>query len=179
MTPLHALTTTLIRLLGLFFVMKSLDNAAAPFFMIAAQAAYIPAESGLQVPNPWVMFLPLVGFYLVLAAIIFFTAPKIARLIIPVNSVKDNAINEVHWHDTLLLCTGTLIISWAFIRATDTIYELVTFSIANDGKYSITNATVIYIFMTIILFGVGFLLIAKFHRISGWMVDRRKIAKSQ
>ena len=173
MTSLHALITALIRLLGIFFIIRALDNAAAPFFMISAQAAFIPEGSGIQTPNPWLIFLPVVGFYIILALLVFFTAPRVAKIIIPSYA---NETSETHWHDTLLLCMGIFIMSWSFVRMTDKIYDIISFSIDNDGRYFINNAMIIYLFMSIIVFGSGFLLVAKFHRISNWMTGRRKIA---
>ncbi len=174
MTPLVSLVTALVRLLGLYFVVRALDDAATPFFTMIMQASMMPNDPDFQFPNPWMMFLPMVAFYVVLAAVIFFTAPKIARLMIgaEVNG-KADAKADVPWHETLLFCTGGLIIAWAFIRLTDTVYGLVVSATNNNGQYSMDDAMMIYLFMTAVLLGAGFLLIAKFHRISAWITARR------
>jgi hypothetical protein len=170
MTPLQLLITALVRMLGLYFVMRALDNAAAPLFSMIMQASMVPNASGFQFPNPWIMFLPMVAFYIVVAAVIFFTAPRIARLMI---GADDDREAEVPWHETLLVCTGGLIIAWAFVRLTDTVYGLGVSATRNGGQYSMDNAMMIYLFMTAVLLFAGFLLIAKFHRISAWITARR------
>ncbi len=171
MTPLHLLITALVRLLGLYFVMSALDNAAAPLFSMIMQVSMMMAnDPESQFPNPWMMFLPMVAFYIVVAAVIFFTAPRIARLMI---GAEVNREAEVPWHETLLFCTGGLIIAWAFVRLTDTVYGLVVSAPRNGGQYSMNNAMIFYLFMTAVLLGAGFLLIAKFHRISAWITARR------
>ena len=174
MTPLHSLITVLVRLLGLYYVVRVLDNAAAPFFTLIVQASLTREASGFQLPNPWIMFLPMVAFYTVVAAVIFLTAPRIARLMIGSEVDRDS---EVPLHETLLFCTGALIVSWAFIRLTDTVYGLVVSATKKDGHYPMDNAMMIYLFMTVALLGTGFLLIAKFHRISAWITARRTNSK--
>jgi hypothetical protein len=130
----------------------------------------MPNTPEFPLPNPWLMFLPMVAFYIVVAAAMFFTAPRIARLMI---GAEVNREAEVPWHETLLFCTGGLIIAWAFVRLTDTVYGLVASANRNDGRYSMDNAIMIYLFMTAVLLVAGFLLIAKLHRISAWITARR------
>jgi hypothetical protein len=69
-----------------------------------------------------------------------------------------------------------LILSWAFVRITDTVYQLAVSASENGGQYSFDNAMLIYLFMTAVLLGAGFLLVAKFHRIGCWMAGRRRTA---
>jgi len=176
MTSLYALVTALVRLLGLFFFVKALESAVSPLFYIISMQVAMPPDTGFQAPNPWGLFLPMVAIYLVLTAGIFFAAPRIARIVIP-RETSDTA--EVHWHETLLFCTGVLILSWAFVRITDTVYNLVRSSANNDGQYSLDDAMLVYLFMTALLVGGGFLLIAKYHRIGKWMATRRAKAATQ
>ncbi len=170
MTPLHLLVTALVRLLALHFFVKSVESAASPLFSMIMQWSAIPNDPELQLPNPWMIFLPMVAFYVVLAGVIFFTAPKISRLIIGSDSHRDA---EVPWHETLIFCTGGLIVAWAFVRITDTVYRLLASAGRNDGQYNLDNAMMIYLFLTAALLGGGVLLIAKFHRVSKWLAGRR------
>jgi len=170
MTSLHLLVTALIRLLGLHFIVRALESAAAPLFAMTMQLSAIPGDPETPFPNPWMIFLPMVGFYVILAAVIFFTAPKISQIIV---GSKTGADAEVPWQDTLIFCTGGLIVAWAFVRLTDTVYRLVASAENSDGRYAMDNAMMIYLFMTAVLLGGGFLLIAKFHRISAWLAARR------
>jgi hypothetical protein len=170
MTPLHSLITTLVRLLGLYFSLRALDSAAEPLFTMLMQLSMTPDDPALKLPNPWLIFLPMVAFYIVLAAVIFFTAPRIARLMIGAEAPQRT---EVPWHETLLFSTGALIVAWAFVRLTDTAYRLVAAATNNHGRYSMDSAMMVYVFMTGILLGAGVLLIARFHRISAWITARR------
>ncbi len=170
MTPLHSLVTALVRLLGLYYVVRALDNAAAPLFTMIMRVSMMPEDPEFQVPNPWMTFLPMVAFYLVLAAAIFFTAPKIARLMI---GAEVDRKAGVPWHETLLICTGGLIVAWAFVRLTDTVYRMMVSATHNGGRYSMDDAMMIFLFLTAVLLGAGVLLIAKFLRISAWITARR------
>jgi hypothetical protein len=170
MTSLHLLVTALVRLLGLHFVIRAVESAASPLFSIIMQLSTIPDDTQTPFPNPWVMFLPMVGFYVILAAVIFFAAPRISRMIVGSHS-GENA--EVPWQDTLIFCTGGLIVAWAFVRLTDTVYRIVASAEGTDGQYAMDNAMMVYLFMTAALLGGGFLLIAKFHRVSAWLATRR------
>ena len=166
MTPLHLLITALVRLLGLYFVIRAMDNAAVPFFSLMMQASMLPNIPEYQLPNPWTMFLPMVGFYIGLSALLFFAAPRIARVMI--GSTAEVKV-EVHWHETLLFSTGALIVAWAFVRLTDTAYSLVASAASNDGRYSIDDAMMTFIFLTVILLLAGALLIVRLHKISRWI----------
>jgi hypothetical protein len=170
MTPLHSLVTALVRLLGLYFAVRALDNAAAPFFTMIMQVSVVPEDAEFKLPNPWMMFLPMAAFYLGLAAAIFVMAPKIARRMIG-TEVDQEA--EVPWHETLLVCTGALIMAWAFVRLTETLYSVVASATHSNGQHSMDNATMVFIFMTAVLFGAGSILVAKFHRVSAWITARR------
>lgn len=63
--------------------------------------------------------------------------------------------------------------SWAFVLFTDTVYRLVASAENSDGRYAMDNAMMIYLFMTAVLPVGGFLLTAKFHRVSAWLAARR------
>lgn len=175
MTSLHLLVTALVRLLGLHFVIRAIESAASPFFSMIMQLSTIPDDVQTSFPNPWLMFLPMVGFYAILATVIFFAAPRISRMIVGSGS-DENA--EVPWHDTLIFCTGGLIVAWAFVRLTDTMYRIVASAEGTDGRYAMDNAMMIYLFMTAVLLGGGFILIAKFHRVSAWLGARRGRSES-
>src|SRR5690606_19014764 len=82
MTSLHLLVTALVRLLGLHFVIRAIESAASPFFSMIMQLSTIPDDVQTSFPNPWLMFLPMVGFYAILATVIFFAAPRISRMIV-------------------------------------------------------------------------------------------------
>lgn len=176
MTPLHSLITALIRLLGLYYIFNAVDNAAAPLFALITQISLMPADAEMQFPNPWVYFLPAVAYYIVLAALLFFLAPKLARWMI---GREANEEAKVPWNETLLFCTGAMILSWAFVRLTNAVHSMITNADRTDGHYTLNNAQSVYLFMTAILLAAGVLLIAKFHRISAWIAARRASGDSE
>ena len=173
MTPLHLLITALVRLLGLYFVVKSVESAAGPLFAMLMQISVLPDDPEVPLPNPWIVFLPMVAFYVLLAGVIFLFAPKISRMIIGRDSGSEA---EVPWHETLIFCTGALIIAWAFVRSKDTVYRVVASAARSDGQYSFDNAMMIYLFLTAVLLGGGIVLVARFHRVSAWLSERRTTA---
>lgn len=169
MTPLHLLVTALVRMLGLYYIVKAVESAAGPFFSMMLQLSVTPDDSEIPLANPWMMFLPMVAFYVILAAAIFVAAPKISRMMIGKDSGRDT---EVPWCETLIFCTGVLIVAWAFVRITDTVYHLVASAARNDGRDPFDNAMMVFLFLTAALLGGGILLIAKFHRVSAWLGKR-------
>ena len=174
MTHLHSLITALLRLLSIYFGMSAFDNAVSAFFTMVMIRSTTPDFPGMELPDPWAMFLPMVGFHIVVALIIFFAAPKLARVVLGSN-VDQEA--KVPWHETLLFCMGALIISWAFVRFTDTIYNLMDFAAKSEEPFKMDTATMTLLLMTAILFGVGCVIISKFHRISAWMASRRNVSE--
>jgi hypothetical protein len=168
MTPLLPLITAIIRLLGLYFMLRAFDSAAQPlFYMVSMQATF--EAQGLSY-NSWTLFITMAVFYVGLALLIFFLAPRIARLIV---GSGDYSEVSVPWNETLIFVSGAAIASFAIVRATETITRcLKTWP---DGRHEFApgEADLISLLITMLILGGGGLLMAKFHRIAKWMAKRR------
>lgn len=169
MTSLHALITALVRLLGLFYAIRAFDEVfASLFWMFTMPKLESPGVSY----NPLFLTGASILIYGGICIGLFFLAPRLARLMIGVEE-KNEAV-EVPWHETLILLAGALVSGWAFVRITDTTYTILQSAATNAGEYQIDTPMLVYLFMSALLLAAGLLLIAKFHRISRWMDERRQ-----
>ena len=169
MTSLHALITALVRLLGLFYAIRTFDHAFSTLYWTAVQqteTADVPIAQ-----SPMLLLILMILIYGGLSLAIFLLAPKLARLMIGPGDEGEKA--EVSLQETLIFSIGVLLSSWAFVRVSDSVHGMFLGAQTSGGIYGFGPAMTVNLLPSFVLFAAGLLLVSKFNRISHWMQARR------
>lgn len=174
MLPVTTLITGLIRLLGIYYLVSAMDNAAVPISLYTFQTALVDDELALQLPNAMPLFLGMAAFYVALTLVLFFAAPWLARKL---TGERESDAAQVPMAEATIIAMALFIGAWALVRITDEIRILMErASLGTDGEAPFDPATAIHIFLTAGLLGAAVLIVAKFPNLVRWMERRNEAA---
>jgi len=152
------LVQALIRILAIFFSVKSIDTAAGGTYNLIMQSHILPGEVTRNMPNIWLTILPVIIFYLLLSFGLFIIAPFLSRIIIP--EKQDTELNSGSLDLAVITSSALLITAWAFIRLVDHFHYYIDIIIAEE-EFRLPASSVFFILCNLALLLVSILMIKK------------------
>lgn len=172
MTREQSLITGLMRLLGVFYGIRALDQAAGAVYLMQMQMAALPEEALEGFPNAWLLLAMTVGMYVGITVLVFVLAPRIARAIVPDSRPSESGEGGILWNETMIFCSGLVFFAWGLSRVAGAVASYGAGLIYEDIPHR-SESMMGFAVLTLVIFCIGILLMVKFHRISAWMVRRK------
>ena len=163
---MRQLVQALLRILGIFYCIKSVDTIAGGVYALVLHKSMMSAELSEGCPNPWALLLPLIFLYLLIAFGLFLAAPTLSRLIVPKS--KDKGLDCGSLDLAVVVSSAMLISVWAFLRLVDYVTQFVDVYVS-EGEVSVPESGVFFIICNLIVMLTGFLMIKKMPKLLKWL----------
>jgi hypothetical protein len=161
-----------MRLIAVYFGLRSLDGIGQAM-MYSMQTAMTP-DAANDMPSVWVLYIPILCFYLALVAAVWFVAPLICRVVVTSQpeEVQDST-SEVTWNEVMIFLTGCLFMGWGLTQLADDLTPILSAK-AQKLRFEVELVDQIGFFTTALLMGFGGLMMARFPSLYRWIQRRRK-----
>ncbi len=171
----HRLLTGLVRLVAVFYLLKSIDQSIGSLSLLFFQLSQ-KTEGGTG--GFAILALATPVFYVLLTVAVFSLAPRLARICLgPAGTeTTGEASSPVRREPIVLFGIGILVTVYAFSLITDGIYFHVASRMNRVAgfHYPFEQPEQVRLLLHLALFGTGMLLMLKCHRVAAWLEDRQR-----
>lgn len=170
----------LTRLITIYFCIRAIDQlfgAIMNYQMMQSMAL----PEGLDMPSPLAIYIPGLLIYIVIAVGVWFAAPLICRISIPLTSVDESQPEaQTCWNEVMIFLVGTLFVGIGISRLSAMMITTHNVSRAQvDGLgYNFDFADKASMVTTVLLIGGGIILMKRFPSIHRW-IQSKSLAKKR
>jgi len=163
------------RLVAIYFGLTALGSLAAATAQYATVRYYAKSPFAQQMPSEWGLYAPGLACSLILAIGTWFAAPFICRLAL---SSKETPPAEhdttLEWNEVSIFLTGALFAGWGLTRLENALVPILQLKVQGLHK-ELAMVEQIGFFTTMIIIGLGVIMMFRFASIYRWMQRRKAL----
>lgn len=168
----------LTRLIAVYFALRALDSSVGVVISWVMQQS-MDITGAAKIPSVWWSYPPIIAFYIGLSVIVWIEAPAICRFALntPTPAEEEKA-GEICWNGVMIFLVGTLFVGWGLARLGDELAQFLNTRSYNT-QFTFSNAEVIRFLFSVILIGIGGIMMARFPALHRWMQKRAEESTAQ
>ena len=163
------------RLMAIYFGLTALGSLAAAVAQYATVKIHAASPLFQQMPVEWGLYAPGLACSLILAIGTWFAAPFICRLALASKQAPPAECDTpLEWNEVSIFLTGALFAGWGLTRLENALVPILQLKVQGLNK-ELAMVEQIGFFTTVIIIGLGIVMMFRFASIYRWMQRRKAL----